>query len=77
MPESMVARPVPYEPTVTGLATVPLSVELKDSEPLNISPPSNNMLSPGEKVVLLTLLIVCQASPGEVPELASLPEGLT
>jgi hypothetical protein len=56
---------------------VPLSVELKDSEPLNVWPPSKNMLSPGEKVVLLTLPIVCHASPGEVPELASLPEGLT
>jgi hypothetical protein len=71
----IVALPVPYELIIIGLLGVPLDV--KTRPPLNVSPPSNKILSPALNVVLLTLSVVAHAVDGDVPAAPSSPEGLT
>ena len=76
VPLDRVAFPVPYDPIVIGFTVVPAAVRYS-SVPENVCPPWKSTADPEAKVVLLTLVIVCQGVLGYSPLLLSLPLGET
>jgi hypothetical protein len=76
-PARTVARPLPNDPTVTGLSAVGEPVTWSSRLPSNASPPRNRSLSPGRSACRPARAMVFQARSGVVPSWASSPAALT
>ena len=71
LPLMMGFAPVLYMSMTMGLAALPEPFGL--SEPVQLPPALNRMLSPGANVVALTLVSVCHGVDVLVPLLESIP----